>query len=911
MRDPLHELDKEIPPVKGEAAPSPVTSQGEDQGAATNQEIAGQDTSAPGRTLREPKPPTANVAVVFVHGMGTSKPGDMLEGYMNPSLEWIKRATTDDHNWYKNNDPDLNLFEGVNILERNRKHGASPATGRAPVQANSQSITDEVDIASLPKALLQSTASTPAVFQPSYIDVDLVRKDDTSEEIRKLVAVEAWWDGEFNPPPFRLVANWALGVAPSLILRHLALIWERDPGADAHTLSVSRPSPPPPPSISMMPVKLLNALAFTIVGGLIAILFQWTICLLLAIGFVPFLQKYASAIILKMTTSFGDVLTYVHDGVRSAAIRSTVMRTFLWLHDHYTVEKLIVIGHSLGSVVSYDVLNSRDLLAKVAQKDVSFVTFGSPLKKTSLLLQLRRDEQRTSLGMMFAWLSLLCAIAAMIAGMNLDAFPDSGPLNRWQWLFIATTGIGAVALGMGAHARPRPARIPGIPYGLNLSLAQYLGLLLALSSAIVLIFNVSTGWIALPVLIAIGFGAWAIPVSFSRLNDAHDPYRMSQFLGFGLLFLGLIACAGVAQFLHPVACFLVAALVLSVLTGANPLEEFGVNNGVYTRQMPKFSFGTPIRQWIDFWATNDLVAEFGLGDVLYSPTPDGVAELRPISRRVTNMRSYLADHTSYRQNLEQFIAPLTRLFLEEIGFRNPDNAAGQTWGRAKSFLGYTPVQGRYEQDITNAMRSRASRMRWLSWANSLLLLSMLLLAPGVYRSIGEYIVFDERNPVSISGAGEPAQGPAWFTTFYNSEPKVCGDILCRIRHIPFVPDDVSENLIRGTLTGNAILYGLGYGLVFAVVALLTRAFLLSPWKAWESSILDTLLQKKTSPSFNRIVRTAMFALAALATAALAFWIHAGYWGDWLGSAWLWDQDLTPAQTIWRFVRWIMAPFIGS
>lgn len=248
MLDPLREFDKDILP---EAPTSDETDAGLMHGEQLGQLAGDHDERAARHSQRDSTQETANVAVVFVHGMGTSRPGDMLESYMNPSLEWIKRATTDDNSWYQHNDLDQNLVEGVNILERQRMPGSSPATRQLFTSEQhaesdpSPTLVHEVDIGRLRNALLHSTETTPAIFQPPYVEVDLNLRAGETSTSKKLVAVEAWWDGEFEPPGFRQVAQWALGVAPNLILRHLALVWEADPGFDEHTLSVSASSNPP------------------------------------------------------------------------------------------------------------------------------------------------------------------------------------------------------------------------------------------------------------------------------------------------------------------------------------------------------------------------------------------------------------------------------------------------------------------------------------------------------------------------------------------------------------------------------------------------------------------------------------------------------------------------------------------
>jgi len=64
----------------------------------------------------------------------------------------------------------------------------------------------------------------------------------------------------------------------------------------------------------------------------------------------------------------------------------------------YLYEKIIVVGHSLGSVINYDVLNGL-LLEKgfsgrgfrVAERTRMFLTFGSPLDKTAFLFRTQKD----------------------------------------------------------------------------------------------------------------------------------------------------------------------------------------------------------------------------------------------------------------------------------------------------------------------------------------------------------------------------------------------------------------------------------------------------------------------------------------------------------------------------------------
>jgi hypothetical protein len=64
----------------------------------------------------------------------------------------------------------------------------------------------------------------------------------------------------------------------------------------------------------------------------------------------------------------------------------------------FLYEKIIVVGHSLGSVIGYDVLNGllledelSDRPLRVADRTPMFLTFGSPLDKTAFLFRTQSD----------------------------------------------------------------------------------------------------------------------------------------------------------------------------------------------------------------------------------------------------------------------------------------------------------------------------------------------------------------------------------------------------------------------------------------------------------------------------------------------------------------------------------------
>jgi hypothetical protein len=134
------------------------------------------------------------------------------------------------------------------------------------------------------------------------------------------------------------------------------------------------------------------------------LLVTWGAVLLLSAGVRRFLVQY-----------LGDVVVYVesHTVDRFADLRARIRqcvtdraRAIYGATGADRYDSVVVVGHSLGSVVSYDVLNQLlcedaiDRQAGRAGRDVArrtplFLTFGSPLDKTSFIfaIQHRRTTQ--------------------------------------------------------------------------------------------------------------------------------------------------------------------------------------------------------------------------------------------------------------------------------------------------------------------------------------------------------------------------------------------------------------------------------------------------------------------------------------------------------------------------------------
>jgi hypothetical protein len=131
------------------------------------------------------------------------------------------------------------------------------------------------------------------------------------------------------------------------------------------------------------------------------LLVTWVVVLLLSGGVRRFLVQY-----------LGDVAVYVesHTVDRFAELRSRIRecvtdraRAVYSATGAEAYDRVVVVGHSLGSVVSYDVLNQllcEDAIDRqaggpgreVARRTPLFLTFGSPLDKTAFIFAIQHHR---------------------------------------------------------------------------------------------------------------------------------------------------------------------------------------------------------------------------------------------------------------------------------------------------------------------------------------------------------------------------------------------------------------------------------------------------------------------------------------------------------------------------------------
>ena len=741
----------------------------------TSRNVAPLDANEDGHDHHAP-PGHFDLGIVFVHGMGETKPGDTLIRFLNPTVEWIKRWANWDYTV-------AGLADGASTLTN------SVLPIELPNPPNSALPTiDRVD-----HTLLRSADATERNFTPPHSIITLSKGNDSKSPARWL-AVEAWWAEEFTPPKFGDVASWALGLTPYIIVRHFK----------------APPASTPQWWFLIQPLRYLIALLFVPI-------FELAMMLLLLAGAIPFIQKYAKGIILNLIGSFGDVLMYTADAVRATAIRGAVERSIKWSETNNQCKKLVIVGYSLGSLISYDILNRQDLGAS------SFVTFGMPIKKAGIALQLQRYHQRTSLGIVTAAASLLLAIAAAIIVFWNDL--------DWADTFTSRWGLGLFSVCMVACASVILRRFS------NTTLFSILTVLFCGTAILIVLWqdpraeSMAATWrlflaaalFALAaVLIYLRFrwkesdiGAWP---TWRVWLFREPPFVVSASLIVVAFSLWFIDVGTEITYVAPLA---LAAIALA--WSAIDLPQDGVDvDEPYKLKIAGLPAGETM-PWLDFWATADPFPEYGVADV---PRPTAGRPFEIESRKITNRRSVIWDHSIYGENPEQFVAPFADHLLKQTG---------PAWTMFPAGSADATLLASYQ----DRRRRRVTCLGISFWTTFLV---PLLLSDDWYLRFFEPLLL-EQNGTKLKFVPE-----AW--EFLNRTPSETATVL-------------------------------GIALILGATLLWYKLVDYSAWRSWDRAVERDLFERRLRWSANRILRLiAFFAvgyLAPVAVAAVAVWVWKISW----------------------------------
>ena len=188
-----------------------------------------------------------------------------------------------------------------------------------------------------------------------------------------------------------------------------------------------------------------------------ALLVVWAIEIALAAGVRWTLIEYVGDVTGYIAAYSVSKFWKLRQDIRDVAMKVTraVYRAKEEGTDEFLYRKIIVVGHSLGSVISYDVLNSLLLEASVSpdpllvpERTRMFLTFGSPLDKTAFLFRTLKDMNSAVREVGAA------AVQPMIANY---AFRPQEWVNLWSYADIISGHLDYYDLPTVANAKNKHA----------------------------------------------------------------------------------------------------------------------------------------------------------------------------------------------------------------------------------------------------------------------------------------------------------------------------------------------------------------------------------------------------------------------------------------------------------------------
>lgn len=572
------------------------------------------------------------VGVLFVHGMGKHQRGDFLQQIGEPLYRWMAA-------WIGHGDPDA--------ADRH-------------IRARESSF----------RVAHRDDKGAPA---HSLVETVVPNADGRRYQITWL-AVDGWWNDEVVPPSFGQVASWSLGLAPWMIVRYFSRHWR---------------------GVLVVPSLIL------------VVLFQMMILALSVFGAVPKLRSSVAGLQLRIAGSVGDVMVMVANPLQFGAITTRIASDLDWLHEQMPEGRIAVVAHSQGTGVAHAALQSSHVPVDL------LVTFGTALEKLHVAREIQQNQRRIALGSSLTiaggvLLALAADIIFRMQGPDLTA--SASIVGRWLmgagavllmarmglWfqlrrlggLLLTAAGIAILLLGLALATAVWT--LPGDPWRASLRALTVSGFWEAWTgngwrSAALGLTVLGLALVVLRECVAIATRTRYV-AGGPAPNSAREPGSRGG--PTGVVFDSGSAAgnyAGAAALIGGLLCFALATppdqsaegntILLLVVAGlafcfaAVPLPVANLTEPTAR------DFRLPRREgrmrWHNYWAAAD-------------PVPDGNLPIGAVpyvtNHEVHNRGSIMADHTTYVDNREEFLADLTTHLAEIAGWAaiHPDDAAAIT-----------------------------------------------------------------------------------------------------------------------------------------------------------------------------------------------------------------------------------------
>jgi hypothetical protein len=281
-----------------------------------------------------PPEESADLGILFVHGIGQQRQGETLVEFADPLSRWLAR-------W---------LTAGL----------------------HTEAAVGEPDGAHVRLAEATLGGSEPAHL---YMEIDGQTEVPSVTPQRWLLA-ESWWAETFEPPKTRSLLLWMLLILPYMML---VQTYEQFQRARRRT---------PRKGISGWVTRRGRVVAFGLVflGALPLAGIMAVVVAVLMIGLlvpIPQLSDYSKKAALLLSNTLGDSFVLVSSAVQFDAMVSRVADDLGWVADR--ADRVAVVAHSQGTAVSYAAITGYENPANLSV----FITIGEAIKKLNLVRALQ------------------------------------------------------------------------------------------------------------------------------------------------------------------------------------------------------------------------------------------------------------------------------------------------------------------------------------------------------------------------------------------------------------------------------------------------------------------------------------------------------------------------------------------
>ncbi len=280
------------------------------------------------------------IGVVFVHGVGSQPQSATVREFAQPLLDWLRQ-------WH------LSKKEpNYRVLWSRLSYGAA--------------------------------ADTPARFAV-HIPRTAATTSTPEHKSQTWIIAEGWWAARLVAPTLTRMVSWSARTQGRMFLRLVR--WQLRRG------SLFKNKPPQARAEPRWFPRLMSSLASLLLAGIYLVALGagfLPLGILWLAGHIPIetLQRFIVVRLLGplLTQNIGDFFVYMYDDVQALHIRQGVIDAICELVNEYQCERIVLMGHSQGTVIAYDILTAEladdpdaETIAWCLKKVETLITAGTAL----------------------------------------------------------------------------------------------------------------------------------------------------------------------------------------------------------------------------------------------------------------------------------------------------------------------------------------------------------------------------------------------------------------------------------------------------------------------------------------------------------------------------------------------------